>query len=173
MDPKFKLPKIQITPAPSRINPVTVENTDDAKKNSALSKKPMAETLWRRASETFVLPLLDVTKKRKTNSGGKKQKIEADDKKARKADFRKTTRSSSEADVGVVKKLFVRNKCTLHLYAFQKDLLNKFRLAVRIAIFCSRKFKEHCLRYALYFYSFMSQVYTYETPAKHKTVSKC
>lgn len=171
MDPKLKPPKIQITPAPSRINLITAENTDDAKKSSALSKKPIAESLWRRASETFVLPLLDVTKQRKPNSGGKKQKTETDDKRARKADVKKTTRSSSETDVGVVKKLFVKNKCSLHLYAFQKDLLNKFRLAVRIAIFCSRKFKEHCLRYGLYFYSFM--FYTYETPAKHQTVSKC
>lgn len=35
----------------------------------------------------------------------------------------------------------------LFVYPFQKRLLAKFRIAAKLTIFCSRKFKQHCLRY--------------------------
>jgi len=41
---------------------------------------------------------------------------------------------------------WTKKKITIPFYSFQKDLLNKFRNAVKITIFCSRLFKEHCLR---------------------------
>lgn len=37
------------------------------------------------------------------------------------------------------------------LSRFQRSLIAKFKLAVRLTIFCSRNFKQHCLRYDRYF----------------------
>ena len=44
----------------------------------------------------------------------------------------------------------MRHEFTCKVYSVyfqQKHLLAKFRMAVKLTIFCARNFKEHCLRY--------------------------
>lgn len=82
----------------------------------------VGQKLWRKVSESLTLPLLYVKVKEKRRELG--------------------------VQIGetLVKKQFWRRKFSLVLYSFQKRLLAKFRLAVKLTIFCSRNFKQHCLR---------------------------
>lgn len=130
MDTKFKLPTIQITHAN------LYSSSDFGDENEQDAKKTVARRLWRKASEALALPLLHVKFKAK-------QKYHMS-----------TVKDSSNADDNFIEQAAVtrrvggpvRNTHTIPFYSFQRDLLAKFRMAVRITVFCSRKFKEHCLR---------------------------
>lgn len=82
----------------------------------------VGQQLWRKVSESLTLPLLYVKVKEKRRELG------------------------IEIGESLVKKQFSRRKFNLVLYSFQKRLLAKFRLAAKLTIFCSRNFKQHCLR---------------------------
>ena len=80
------------------------------------------QRLWQKATDSLKLPLLYVNVKEKRLSLG------------------------IEIGESLAKRQYSRRRYKLTIYSFQKRLLAKFKLAVKLAIFCSRNFKQHCLR---------------------------
>lgn len=96
----------------------------ESAKRDGVDRKQLrkGQRLWRKANNTMELPLQQV----------------------RVTEKRQCFRLDSE-ERGWPSHISRRN--ILCLYPFQKRLLAKFRIAAKLTIFCSRKFKEHCLRY--------------------------
>lgn len=82
--------------------------------------------LWTKVTDTRALPLLCVKVNEKRLSLG------------------------LEIGENAAKRYYSKRKLRLHVYPFQKKLLARFKLAVKLTIFCSKQFKEHCLRYVCF-----------------------
>ena len=141
MDTRVKLPKLLITNSFCNDKSFTKGNERNygGIKPPSATGQQVARRLWRRASVVLALPLLhvDVKSKRVANSADDNDNfLQQPTLPAFRFDV---TESNRNRYVG-------RKTQTISLYAFQKDMMAKFRMAGTITIFCARKFKQHCLR---------------------------
>ncbi|KAL4227119.1 hypothetical protein ACF0H5_015092 [Mactra antiquata] len=127
------------------------------------------EILWQKARRTLTLPVIygKIKKNRKNST------VQADTKRfqttGETSNFRQTSPSgggqgrrlwrkvSETFNLPLMNSNVVEEKRTLKrhstckqlklpMFGFQRSLIAKFRMAVRLTIFCSRTFKQHCLR---------------------------
>lgn len=147
MESSLKLPKIHISRSSSSKS--DAEDTNKVfEQTTSGNRNSRARQAWKRASKALVLPLLHVNlkTKRKISMCLSKNQLVVTDEKLGPTPGKQLISPKYYSTVGYNYITCVKDTDTIPFYSFQKDLLAKFRMAVRLTVFCARKFKEHCLR---------------------------
>ena len=108
---------------------------------------------WKRANNAVTLPLLfpKVKRKRSLLDDFRRNSLDINKRNFaavinRRLSYDSAVRESS--DVTHMPKPVERRLTRLRAFILQKQLRMRFRRAVRLAVFCARNFKQHCLRWA-------------------------